>query len=65
MTPDEILQALKNQRYWPNPDTLDDDLAAAIELIQLLCETNAKYLSGMMELMAAIEDTTGMELGTQ
>jgi hypothetical protein len=56
MTPDDILQALKNQRYWPNP---------AIGLIQILCETNAKYLSAMMELMAALEDTTGMELGTQ
>jgi hypothetical protein len=44
---------------------LDEDLCHAIALIQLLCETNAKYLSGMMELMAAIEDTTGMELGTQ
>ena len=33
MTPDEILQALKNQRYWPNPDTLDEDLANAITLI--------------------------------
>jgi hypothetical protein len=65
MTPDDILQSLKNQRFWPNPDTLDEDLTHAIALIQILCETNAKYLSGMMELMAAIEDTTGMELGTQ
>jgi len=65
MTPDDILQNLKNQRYWPNPDTLDEDLTHAIGLIQILCETNAKYLSAMMELMAAIEDTTGMELGTQ
>ena len=63
--PDYILQALKNQRLSPNPDTLDNDLANAIELIELLCETNAKYLSGLMELMAAIEDNTGMELGPQ
>ena len=56
MTPDEILQALKNQRYWPNPDTLDEDLANAIQLIQQLCETNAKYVSNMMEVMAAIDD---------
>ena len=65
MTPDDILQALKNQRFWPNPDTLDEDLCHAIALIQLLCETNAKYLSGMMELMAAIEDTTGMDFSKQ
>lgn len=65
MKPDYILQALKNQRLSPNPDTLDNDLANAIELIELLCETNAKYLSGLMELMAAIEDNTGMELGPQ
>lgn len=58
MTPDEILQALKNQRYWPNPDTLDEDLHNAIELIQALCELNAKYISSMMEVMAAAEDLT-------
>jgi len=56
MTPDDILQALKNQRFWPNPDTLDEDLANAITLIQQLCETNAKYIANMMEVMAAVED---------
>ena len=56
MTPDDILQALKNQRYWPNPDTLDEDLHNAITLIHQLCEMNAKYVSNMMEVMAAIED---------
>jgi hypothetical protein len=65
MKPDYIIQALKNQRLSPNPDTLDNDLANAIELIELLCQTNAKYLCGLMELMAAIEDTTEMELGPQ
>ena len=58
MTPDEILQALKNQRYWPNPDTLDEDLHNAITLIHQLCELNAKYISSMMEVMAAAEDLT-------
>jgi len=58
MTPDEILQALKNQRYWPNPDTLDEDLHKAITLIHQLCELNAKYISSMMEVMAAAEDLT-------
>ena len=56
MTPDEILQALKNQRYWPNPETLDEDLHNAIQLIQQLCELNAKYVSNMMEFTAAVED---------
>ena len=56
MTPDDILQALKNQRYWPNPDTLDEDLHNAITLIHQLCETNAKYIANMMEVMAAVED---------
>lgn len=56
MTPDDILQALKNQRFWPNPDTLDEDLQNAITLIQQLCETNAKYIANMMEVMAAVED---------
>ena len=65
MKPDDILEALKNQRFLPNPDTLNQDLANAIELIELLCQTNAKYLSGLMQLMAAIEDTTGIELGPQ
>jgi len=58
MTPDDILQALKNQRYWPNPDTLDEDLHNAITLINQLCELNAKYISSMMEVMAAAEDLT-------
>lgn len=58
MTPDDILQALKNQRYWPNPDTLDEDLHNAITLIHQLCELNAKYVSSMMEVMAAAEDLT-------
>ena len=58
MTPDDILQALKNQRYWPNPDTLDEDLHNAITLIHQLCELNAKYISSMMEVMAAAEDLT-------
>jgi hypothetical protein len=65
MKPDDILEALKNQRFLPNPDTLNQDLANAIELIELLCQTNAKYLSGLMQLMAAIEDTAGIELGPQ
>ena len=56
MTPDDILQALKNQRFWPNPDTLDEDLQNAITLIHQLCETNAKYIANMMEVMAAVED---------
>jgi hypothetical protein len=56
MTPDEILQALKNQRYWPNPETLDEDLHNAIQLIQQLCELNAKYVSNMMEFAAAVDD---------
>jgi hypothetical protein len=56
MTPDEILQALKNQRYWPNPDTLDEDLHNAIQLIQYLCELNAKYVANMMEFAAAVDD---------
>ena len=56
MTPDEILQALKNQRFWPNPDTLDEDLHNAIQLIQQLCELNAKYVSNMMEFAAAVDD---------
>jgi len=58
MTPDDILQSLKNQRYWPNPDTLDEDLHNAITLINQLCELNAKYISSMMEVMAAAEDLT-------
>ena len=58
MTPDDILQALKNQRFWPNPDTLDEDLHNAITLINQLCELNAKYISSMMEVMAAAEDLT-------
>lgn len=56
MTPDDILQALKNQRYWLNLDTLDDDLVNAIALIQQLCETNAKYVANMMEIVGAMED---------
>ena len=56
MTPDEILQALKNQRFWPNPETLDEDLHNAIALIQQLCELNAKYVANMMEFTAAVED---------
>lgn len=58
MTPDDILQSLKNQRYWPNQDTLDEDLHNAITLINQLCELNAKYISSMMEVMAAAEDLT-------
>jgi len=58
MTPDDILQSLKNQRYWPNLDTLDEDLHNAITLINQLCELNAKYISSMMEVMAAAEDLT-------
>jgi len=56
MTPDEILQALKNQRFWPNPDTLDEDLHNAIGLIEHLCQTNAAYIGQMMEIVAVIED---------
>lgn len=56
MTPDEILQALKNQRFWPNPATLDEDLLTAITLIEQLCEANARYIGSMMEFTAAIED---------
>ena len=58
MTPDEILQGLKNQRFWPNLETLDEDLHSAIQLIEHLCEINAKLISHLMEITGAVEDLT-------
>jgi hypothetical protein len=54
MNPDETLQALRNQRYWLDVDTLDDDLQNAITLIEQLMREMATHRAGWMEVLTLL-----------
>jgi hypothetical protein len=56
MNPDETLQALRNQRYWLDLDTLDDDLKNGIELIEQLMREMATHRAGWMEVLTILGD---------
>ena len=54
MNPDETLQALRNQRYWLDIETLDDDLQNAITLIEQLMHEMATHRAGWMEVLTLL-----------
>lgn len=54
MNPDEILQALRNQRYWLDTDTIDTDLQNAIQLIEQLMREMATHRAGWMEVLTLL-----------
>ena len=54
MNPDETLQALRNQRYWLDTETLDDDLQNAITLIEQLMREMATHRAGWMEVLTLL-----------
>jgi hypothetical protein len=56
MNADEILQALRNQRYWLDVETLDDDLCNAVELIEQLMREMATHRAGWMEVLTILGD---------
>lgn len=54
MNPDETLQALRNQRYWLDTETLDNDLQNAIALIEQLMREMATHRAGWMEVLTLL-----------
>ena len=56
MNADEILQTLRNQRYWLDVETLDDDLCNAVELIEQLMREMATHRAGWMEVLTILGD---------
>lgn len=54
MNPDDVLQALRNQRYWLDTATLDDDLQNAITLIEQLMREMATHRAGWMEVLTLL-----------
>jgi hypothetical protein len=56
MNADEILQALRNQRYRLDVETLDDDLCNAVELIEQLMREMATHRAGWMEVLTILGD---------
>jgi hypothetical protein len=54
MNPDETLQALRNQRYWLDTETLDEDLHNAILLIEQLMREMATHRAGWMEVLTLL-----------
>ena len=54
MNPDDVLQALRNQRYWLDTDTLDSDLHNAIALIEQLMREMATHRAGWMEVLTLL-----------
>lgn len=57
----EVIQALKNQRFWPNPDTLDDDLNNAIEAMEWMSDELIVHLQFVNNLLSHIERTHGTD----
>jgi hypothetical protein len=60
-TVEEVIQALKNQRFWPNPDTLDDDLNNAIEAMEWMSNELIVHLQFVNNILSHIERTHGTE----
>jgi hypothetical protein len=56
MNADEILQALRNQHYWLDVETLDNDLCNAVELIEQLMREMATHRAGWMEVLTILGD---------
>jgi hypothetical protein len=54
MNPDEVVAALRLQRYWLDVDTLDDDLQNAITLIEQLMREMATHRAGWMEVLTLL-----------
>ena len=56
MNPDEVVAALRLQRYWLDVETLDDDLQNAITLIEQLMREMATHRAGWMEVLTILGD---------
>jgi hypothetical protein len=54
MNPDEVVAALRLQRYWLDVDTLDNDLHNAITLIDQLMREMATHRAGWMEVLTLL-----------
>ena len=57
----EVIQALKNQRFWPNQATLDEDLQNAIEAMEWMSDELIVHLQFVNNLLSHIERTHGTE----
>lgn len=61
ITVEDRIQALKNQRFWPNPDTLDEDLHNAIEAMEWMSKELIENLTFFRSLLLHIETTHGTD----
>lgn len=60
-TLEEIIQALKNQRFWPNPDTLDEDLNNAIETMEWMRSELIQHNQLWIQLLDHISQQHGTD----
>ena len=54
-TIDEAIQALKNQRFWPNPDTLDEDLNIAVFTMEWMKEQLIQHIEGWIKVTEVLK----------
>lgn len=56
---EDAIQALKNQRFWPNPDTLDEDLHNAITTMEWMRTELIQHIELWLKLLDHIQQQHG------
>ena len=54
-TIDDAIQALRTQRWFPNPETLADDLDRAVFTMEWLLEQLIKHIEGWIQVTDALK----------
>jgi hypothetical protein len=60
-TLEEVIQALKNQRFWPNQATLDEDLQNAIETMEWMSSELIQHNKLWIQLLDHIQQQHGTD----
>lgn len=57
---EEAIQALKNQRFWPDPDTLDEDLHNAIHTMEWMRRELIQHIQLWSSILDHIQQQNGI-----
>jgi hypothetical protein len=55
-TIDDAIQGLKNQRFWPNPDTLDEDLNVAVFTMEWMQQQLIQHIEGWIQITQVLKE---------
>ena len=58
---EDTIQSLKNQRFWPDPDTLDEDLQTAIDTLEWMRTELIQHIEMWIKILDHIEHQHGTD----